>query len=104
AVSKQGKAWIDGTAVHYALHQDKLVTSLGVWMREHLPIEAIQTLTWGTLAIEWLGFVLVISPLCVVRARLLAVCLLPPLHLAFALGLHVGSFSPAMIAFYPLLL
>ena len=104
ASSKTGLAWRDGSAVHYALHQDKLVTSLGVWMREHLSVSTLRALTWSTLATEWLGFALLITPFFVKQARLLAVCIMPALHLGFALGLNVGGFSPAMISFYPLLL
>jgi len=104
ASSKGGLAWRDGSAVHYALHQDKLVTWIGVWMREHLPSSTLRVLTWSTLGTEWLGFALIITPLFVRQARLLAVCIMPPLHLGFALGLNVGGFSPAMISFYPLLL
>jgi hypothetical protein len=104
AVSKDGTAWRDGSAVHYALHQDKLVTWAGVWMREHLPASVLRTLTWSTLATEWLGFGLILTPIFVGRARLLAVCLMPLLHLGFALGLNLGGFSPAMMSFFPLLL
>ena len=104
AAAKSGAAWRDGSAVHYALHQDKLVTWAGVWMREHLPVEAMHALSWSTLATEWLGFVLIITPVNVRQARLLAVCLMPALHLGFALGLNLGSFSPAMMSFFPLLL
>ncbi len=104
ASSKSGLAWRDGSAVHYALHQDKLVTWLGVWMREHLSVSTLRALTWSTLATEWLGFALIITPLFVRQARALAVCIMPLLHLGFALGLNVGGFSPAMISFYPLLL
>jgi len=104
ASSKAGLAWRDGSAVHYALHQDKLVTWLGVWMREHLSVSTLRALTWSTLATEWLGFALIITPFFVREARLLAVCIMPSLHLGFALGLNVGGFSPAMISFYPLLL
>jgi hypothetical protein len=104
ASSKTGKAWRDGSAVYYALHQDKLVTWVGVWMREHLPTWLIQGLTRGTLAVEWLGFMLILTPIYPRQARLLAVCVMPPLHLGFALGLNLGGFSAAMMAFYPLLL
>jgi hypothetical protein len=104
AISKNGVSWRDGNAVHYALHQDKLVTWLGVWMREHLPASALHALTWSTLATEWLGFSLIITPVFVREARLIAVCLMPLLHLSFALGLNLGGFSPAMISFFPLLL
>lgn len=104
AAAKSGAAWRDGSAVHYALHQDKLVTWFGVWMREHLPVSMVHALTWSTLATELLGFALIISPVRVRQARLLAVCLMPLLHLGFALGLNLGGFSPAMMSFFPLLL
>jgi len=104
AASKQGAAWTDGLAIHYALHQDKLVTGLGVFMRERLPLTALRWLTWSVLATEWLGFVLIITPVFRDRARLIAVCVMPALHLAFALGLNLGAFSPAMMSFFPLLL
>ncbi|HYP76161.1 MAG TPA: hypothetical protein VER12_09405 [Polyangiaceae bacterium] len=104
ASSKVGPAWDDGSAVYYALHQDKLVTWLGVWMREHLSISTLRMLCWSTLATEWLGFALIITPVFAREARLLAIVIMPTLHLGFALGLNVGGFSPAMISFYPLLL
>jgi hypothetical protein len=104
AASKVGSAWTDGWAVHYALHQDKYVTWLGVWMREHLSADTFRFLTWSTLRVEWTGFALIITPLFAKQARLLAVMLLPLLHTAFALGLNLGTFSAAMISFYPLLL
>jgi hypothetical protein len=104
AASKGGVAWRDGSAVHYALHQDKLVTWLGVWMREHLPPLVVRGLTHGVLATEWAGFLLLLTPFAWRQARLLAVCVLPALHLGFALGLNLGGFSPAMMSFYPLLL
>ena len=104
AAAKNGIAWRQGDAVHYALHQDKLVTWVGVWMREHLPIPALDVLTWSVLTTEWVGFVLIITPFFTREARLLAVCVMPLLHLGFALGLNLGGFSPAMMSFYPLLL
>ena len=104
AASKSGHAWRDGSAVHFALHQDKLVTWLGVWMRDHLPVDVLRGLTWATLATEWLGFWLIISPFYTRQLRLVAVCIMPCLHLGFALGLNLGGFSPAMMSFYPLLL
>lgn len=104
AASKDGAAWRDGTAVHYALHQDKLVTWLGVWMRERLPSSVLRLLTWSTLTTEWLGFALIITPIFSRQARLLAVCIMPCLHLGFALGLNLGGFSPAMMSYFALLL
>lgn len=104
ASAKSGPAWRDGSAVHYALHLDKFATWPGVWMREHLPMQAIRWLTWSTLATEWIACVLIITPVFVREARAIAVCVLPVLHLGFALGLNLGGFSFAMMSFYPLLL
>ena len=103
-VSKQGNAWSDGEAVHYALHLDKFVTPLGVWMRENTPPEALRWMTRSVLATEWLGFALLITPVFKDLARAIAILVMPALHLSFALGLDLGLFSPAMISFYPLLL
>ncbi|HET8937958.1 MAG TPA: HTTM domain-containing protein [Polyangiales bacterium] len=104
AVSKQGDAWQNGEAVHYALHLDKFVTPLGVWMREQLPPELIRTMTWSVLATEWLGFALIVTPVFSQRARSIAIVIMPLLHISFALGLDLGLFSAAMISFYPLLI
>lgn len=104
ALSKQGAAWTGGEAVHYALHLDKFVTPLGVWMREQLPPSVMRVVTWSVLATEWLGFVLIITPVFKNIARAIAILVMPALHLSFALGLDLGLFSAAMISFYPLLL
>ena len=104
ALSKDGDAWRKGEAVYFALHLDKYTTELGVYMREHLPREAFAVLSYGTLAVEWLAAVLILTPVFVHKARLVAVCSMPLLHLSFGLNLNLGAFSPAMIAFYPLLL
>ena len=104
ALSKQGSAWRNGEAVHYALHLDKFVTPFGVWMREHLSPELIRVMTWSVLATEWLGFALIITPVFSRRARAVAIVLMPLLHVSFALGLDLGLFSAAMISFYPLLI
>lgn len=104
AASKHGTAWRDGTAVHYALHQDRLVTWFGVWLREHLSLPLLRALTHSVLVTEWTAPLLILTPLAVYQARWAAVCVLPLLHLGFAFGLNLGGFSPAMMSFYPLLL
>jgi hypothetical protein len=50
------------------------------------------------------AWALIITPVFVSSARTLAVCVLPLLHLGFALGLNLGGFSIAMMSFYALLL
>jgi hypothetical protein len=104
AIAKDGAAWRNGDAVHYALHLDKHVTWAGVWMREALSPDLLRGLTHAVLATEWLGFALLVTPVFTQQARLLAACIMPCLHLGFALGLNLGGFSPAMMSFFPLLL
>lgn len=101
---KSGPTWLDGTAVHYALHQDRLVSALGVFLRDHAPHGAITAASYGTLLLEAFGALAVLSPLGSLALRGLAVVLLPALHLAFAACLDLGIFSFAMITFFPLLL
>lgn len=102
-VHKTGPSWKIGTSVHLVLHQDRIVTALGVWMRD-LPVELLRFMAYSTLVIETLGVVLIITPILFRHARLLAFFLMPSLHVAFAVCLDLGPFSYAMMAFFPLLL
>ena len=100
AVHKQGTTWRDGSAVHYVLHLDRLVTGLGVWLRG-MPTGLARALTYGTLAIEWSLPLLLLSPFAVRGCRRLAVVLVIMLHTGFALCMTLGNFVPAMIAYTP---
>jgi len=103
-LNKTGPAWRDGSAVHYALRQERLVTAAGVWLREAAPQWALEALTDGTLALEAGAAVLILAPVWTRQLRLAAAVLLPALHLGFALCLRLGVFSYAMSAFFALLL
>jgi predicted DCC family thiol-disulfide oxidoreductase YuxK len=103
-VHKSGPTWMDGSAVHYTLHQDRLVKPLGIWMREHLPPPALRALTWTSVGTEAIGTLAIASPILTVYTRGLAVVLMPLLHLSFEACLDLGVFSFAMISFFPLLL
>jgi predicted DCC family thiol-disulfide oxidoreductase YuxK len=103
-VHKSGATWRTGTAIHYVLHQERIVTSLGLWARTHLPFVATKGLTYATLGIEAAAPALVLSPLLWRQMRVVAVFLLSGLHIGIALLVNVGIFSAAMMAFYPLLI
>jgi hypothetical protein len=100
AVHKQGPTWREGSAVHYVLHLDRLVTGFGVWLRA-APTWVMRALTYGTLAIEWSLPALLLSPFAVRGCRRLAIALVIMLHGGFALCMNLGIFVPAMIAFTP---
>lgn len=98
-VHKSGPTWHTGTAVYYVLHQERIVTALGVWLREHLPLSGMKGLTFGTLVIEATAPVLVLSPIGWRWTRLLAGVLLASMHLGIALLINLGIFSAAMITY-----
>ncbi|HEX2676133.1 MAG TPA: DCC1-like thiol-disulfide oxidoreductase family protein, partial [Polyangiales bacterium] len=101
---KGGPTWLEGSAVHYVLQQDRFVTGFGFWLREHAPYPVLRALSYLTMGIELLGALAILTPFGTRRARTFAVLVLPALHLGFALCLRLGIFSFAMIAFFPLLL
>jgi hypothetical protein len=103
-IHKTGADWKDGTAVHYTLHHERLITTLGVWMRESIPHGVFEFLTSATLWLEAGAVVCFLSPIFSRHLRLLAIVLLPGLHLGFNLCLHLGIFTGAMVSFYALLI
>jgi hypothetical protein len=101
AIHKGGTTWRDGSAVHYVLHLDRLVTWFGVWLRHWMPVWLARALTWGSLGIEGALPVLLLAPIAVRATRRLAIVLVIVLHTGFGLCLNLGNFVPAMIAFTP---
>ncbi len=104
AVHKSGSIWRDGGAIHYVLHQDRIVTTLGLWLREHLPGFLSPLFSEATLVVEYAAPFLLLAPVFTVWARRLAIVSLVGLHVGIALLMNVGLFSSAMICFYPLFL
>ena len=101
---KSGPTWRDGSAVHYVLWQDRIVTWLGLQVRSHAPLALTRFLTRATLVIEAATPVLVLTPLFWRWTRFAAVLLLTGLHVGIALLANLGIFSPAMMALVPFLL
>jgi predicted DCC family thiol-disulfide oxidoreductase YuxK len=103
-VHKTGRTWTeDFSAVHLTLHQDRIITTFGVWLRDNAPVELLKALTIATIVIETAGAILVISPLFPVWTRGIAIALMPGLHLGFALCINLGPFSYSMALFFMLL-
>lgn len=100
ALQKTGAPWRDGTAVHYFLQQDRLVTWLGAWLRGALPLGAIKLLTYVTLAIEAALPLLLLSPWRPHVTRLVAFALVVVLHVSIDSVLQLGSFSWAMLVVF----
>jgi hypothetical protein len=100
---KSGATWREGTAVHYMLFQERIVTQLGVWVREQAPLAVTKALTYGTLFIEAAAPCLILAPFLRRWTRLAAIALLVGLHGGIALLANLGIFSAAMFTFLPFL-
>lgn len=103
ALHKNGVTWREGSAVHYVLHQETIVTSLGVWVRGWMTPNLSKALTWGTLVIEWTLPVLLASPIALRATRRAALFLAASLHIGFVLFINLEMFTPAMLAYLPFL-
>jgi len=101
---KTGTTWRNGSAVYYVLWQERIVTTLGLWIREHVPYAALRALTFGTLVVEAAAPVLVLTPIFWRWTRFVAALALFGLHFSIMLMVNLGIFSFAMIGFEPFLL
>ena len=103
-VYKSGVTWRDGSAVHYVLWQDRIVTWLGLQLRTHGSFATTKLLTRATLLIEAAAPILILSPLFWRWTRFVAALALAALHAGIGLLVNLGIFSPAMMALLPFLL
>jgi predicted DCC family thiol-disulfide oxidoreductase YuxK len=101
---KSGETWQEGTAIHYVLWQERIVTTFGLWAREHAPVALWKTLTHGTLIVESAAPFLILAPVFKDWTRAVAIVVLSGFHIGIQLLINVGVFSWAMMAYFPLLL
>lgn len=94
--------WIEGDAVRYALHYDWYVTTLGVWIREQAWL--IPWLTWGTIAVEGLGPLMVFAPVWNGPLRMAGAAALMALHVGFIFTMSILLFPYAsLVCLLPLI-
>ncbi|MGD8316275.1 MAG: HTTM domain-containing protein [Myxococcales bacterium] len=103
AVHKNGQTWLDGSAVYWLAHQERIVTVPGYWMREHLPFWVFQAMTYTSLVIEYALPWLILSPWGRPWTRRAAILGIWVLHLGIAAVANVGLFSFVMIGYSMLL-
>ncbi len=102
-VHKGGVGWRNGSAIYYFLHQDRIVTALGVWARTHVPLGVFELLTRATLLVEgMLGFILLV-PFAYKKLRRIAFFLALGLHGSIAALSRLGPFSYVMVMFFLML-
>lgn len=98
-----GDTWQDGTAVFYALGHELWVRPLGLWIRQH-PL-LVHALTYGTVALELVGPLLLFSPVRTREARIVALSGFTLFQLGLAVSLELWLFpwiaTAALIPFIP---
>lgn len=101
-VHKSGAGWRDGSAIHWFLHQDRIVTWFGIFAREHAPYWLLRGLTYVTLVVEGLLAFVLLLPWHQAWLRRIALVLALGLHGSIAATSRLGPFSYVMVAFFVL--
>jgi len=99
-VHKSGSGWRDGSAIHWFLYQDRIVTWFGIFAREHAPYWLLQGFTYATLVVEGMLAGILLVPFQQVGLRRLALVLAVALHGGIAATSRLGPFSYAMTVFF----
>jgi hypothetical protein len=91
AILKSGEEWrVDGTAIYYALSIDQIVTPIGTHLYQ-FP-ELLKVMTFGTLALEAFGPLLLFSPFFTGPVRTATVAAFMSLHFGIWLTMDIGIF------------
>jgi hypothetical protein len=91
ALLKSHPVWVpDGTAVHYALQLDYLVTPFALWFRQFQ--DTMQGLTYYVYVLELAGPVLMFSPVFHRTLRTILMLAFITMHMGFFLFLEIGFF------------
>lgn len=91
AILKSDARWFpDGTAVYFALQLDYLVTPLALWFREFKTL--LSGLTYYVLALEFVGPILIFSPIFYKQLRIVFMLAFITMHIGFFLFLEIGLF------------
>jgi predicted DCC family thiol-disulfide oxidoreductase YuxK len=104
AVHKDGVGWKNGSAIWWFLQQNRIVTHLGIFIREHVPYPFIRSFCYGAMGIEFSLPWILLFPFFRTWLIRLALLLGVGLHGGIALTSRLGPFSYAMMLFYVLLL
>jgi hypothetical protein len=103
AVHKTGEPWLEGQAVHFVMHCDRMIRPVVALVRDHVPNGLVRAMTYGALIMEAsLPFVL-LSPFFRTWSRRLSLAMIVGLHVGFGVMLALGPFSWTMCVFASLL-
>lgn len=101
-VHKSGSGWKDGSALHWFLYQDRIITWFGIFAREHAPYWLLRALTYATLVVEGALAGMLLVPFGQAWLRRLALLFALGLHGSIAATSRLGPFSYVMTLFFVL--
>jgi len=99
-VHKSGVGWRNGSALHWFLHQDRIVTWFGIFAREHAPTWLLSGFTYATLVVEGTLCGILLVPFQQAWLRRLAFLFALGLHGGIAATSRLGPFSYIMTIFF----
>ena len=99
-VHKTGHEWRDGTAVYYFFQQDRMVTLLGAWLRDVMPVVGFKAMTFSALVMESSIALLLAAPFRTPLFRMVAWAICCALHLSIDAVVQLGPFSWAMVTMF----
>ncbi|WP_438026838.1 hypothetical protein [Sorangium sp. So ce233] len=102
-VHKTGPAWKNGTAIHYVLYVDRMVTPIVADIREYAPKFLILFMTKMVIAFEAAIPVCLLSPVGRAWARRLTMVMMNVLHIGFGMTFVLGPFAWALCVMSTLL-
>jgi predicted DCC family thiol-disulfide oxidoreductase YuxK len=104
AAHKTGPTWMSGHAVAYTLEQDRITLLLGDLIRQWVPYWGLIALSWGTLLIEGVAPLFLLSPWKTLWARRIILIILGSFHVGVGCAVQLGFFSFWMLSIYFILL
>ncbi|WP_437928188.1 HTTM domain-containing protein [Sorangium sp. So ce291] len=95
-VHKTGPAWKNGTAIHYVLYVDRMVTPIVADVRDYAPKFLILFMTKMVISFEAAIPVCLLSPVGRAWARRLTMVMMNVLHIGFGMTFVLGPFAWAL--------
>ncbi|WP_437835100.1 hypothetical protein [Sorangium sp. So ce1153] len=102
-VHKTGPAWKNGTAIHYVLYVDRMVTPIVADVRDYAPNFLILFMTKMVISFEAAIPVCLLSPVGRAWARRLTMVMMNVLHIGFGMTFVLGPFAWALCVMSTLL-
>ncbi|XXT20522.1 HTTM domain-containing protein [Sorangium sp. So ce429] len=102
-VHKTGPAWKNGTAIHYVLYVDRMVTPIVADVRDYAPKFLILFMTKMVISFEAAIPVCLLSPVGRAWARRLTMVMMNVLHIGFGMTFVLGPFAWALCVMSTLL-